>query len=72
MAKKTNAVKISELETQIAAIELELEEQRRYSEIEGAGNEGARTKFTDPKILQSMLDTKQNKLDNLYLQETTA
>lgn len=71
MAKKTNAEKITELETKIAALEAELDEQERYSEIEGSGQTGARTKFTSPKILEEMLEKRKNQLENLYLQDTT-
>ena len=69
MAKKTVAEKINLLEARRDSLEAKLEEQEQYKTLEGQGSEGARTDFTDPLKLNSMLNTVNDKLADLYNQQ---
>lgn len=67
MAQKTTDELITKYETIIDNIETKLEAQEGYAEIEGQGSEGARTKFTNPEILEKRAQKYRNKVANLRL-----
>ena len=66
MARRSISEQIKELETQRDALETEISNHQGLVEIEGQGNQGARTKFVDPQRLYDRLDLINNKLETLY------
>lgn len=67
MAIPTTNELIEKYTTIVTNLENIMDEQERYAEIEGAGNEGARTKFTDVDKIQKRIDKYSNKIANLRL-----
>ena len=67
MAQQTTDQRILALIVKRDRIEAVIAEQERYAEMEGQGSEGARTKFTDPRVLYSRIDFYENKIANLRL-----
>lgn len=69
MARLSNAERIAKLETKIAKLEAEIEEQERYKVLIAQGNRGSETHFTDIDVLYKRLETLESQLATLYMAE---
>ena len=66
MARESITDQIAELETQRDSLRQQLKSNLNIKTLEGQGNQGAKTEFTDPLKIRTLFKEVQAELSNLY------